>query len=144
MFLPTRQRGFGLLEIVIFVAIASAVVALLHAAYRWVDNTWETSAGITQGKRLEHAAMQPKLDGCNADLADATVKLATQSASIAAAASAAKAQAASARKLADEARVATADTRTEIQRLADAIQKGSGATVCPAGAAVSKVREGLK
>lgn len=141
---PAGQRGFAIVTLVIYAAIAAACVGMVYAAYSWVDTTWQTSAGIAEGKRLEHAAMQPQLDACNADLTDANLKMATQSASIAAAASAAKAQADIARRQAADARAAQADTRTEIQRLGDEIRTGAKATTCPAGSAVNKVREGLK
>lgn len=141
---PPRQRGFAIVTLVIYAAIAAACVGMVYAAYRWVDTTWQTTAGIAEGKRLEHAAMQPQLDACNADLTDANLKMATQSASIAAAASAAKAQADIARRQAADARAAQADTRTEIQRLGDEIRTGAKATTCPAGSAVARVREGLK
>ena len=141
---PIRQRGSGLLILLAYAAIAAACAGMVYAAYSWVDGTWQTSAGIAEGKRLEHAAMQPKLDACKADLDDANLKLATQSASIAAAASAAKASADLARRQAADARAAQADTRTEIQRLGDALRAGPAATTCPAGSAVNKVREGLK
>lgn len=141
---PPAQRGMALVTLLIYLAIASAAVGMVYGAYRWVDGTWQTSAGIAEGKRLEHEDMQPKLDSCNADLADANVKLAAQSASIAAAASAARAQADLARRQAAEARAAQADTRTEIQRLGDALRAGPAATTCPAGSAVAKVREGFR
>ena len=142
---PPAQRGMALVTLLIYIGIASACVGVLYGAYRWVDGTWQTSAGINEGKRLEHAVMQPKLDICGADLADASLKLATQSASIAAAASAARAQADLARRQAAEARAAQADTRTEIQRLGDALRAGPAAdTTCPAGSAVNKIREGLR
>ena len=141
---PSGQRGSALVTLLVYAASAAACLAIVWAAYRWVDTTWQTSAGIAEGKRLEHAAMQPKLDACNTDLKDANLKLATQSASIATAASAAKAQANLARRQAADARAAQADTRTEIQRLGDALRAGPAATACPAGSAVAKVREGLK
>lgn len=142
---PPAQRGMALVTLLIYMGIASACVSMLYGVYRWVDSSWETTAGIAEGKRLEHAALQPQLDACNANLADANVKLATQSASIAAAASAARAQADLARRQAADARAAQADTRTEIQRLGDALRAGpAAATTCPAGSAVARVREGLK
>ncbi len=141
---PPGQGGFALAELLIYAAIAAAVVGVIYAAYHWVDTTWQTSAGIDEGKRLERAVLQPKLNACNDDLTDANLKLATQSASIAAAASAAKAQADLARRQAADARAAQADTRTEIQRLGDALRAGPTATACPAGSAVAKIREGLK
>lgn len=141
---PPAQRGSALITLVIYTAIAAAAVGTAYAAYRWVDDTWQTSAGIEEGKRLEHATLQPKLDACTTDLGDANAKLATQSASISAAASAARAQADLARRQAAEARAAQADTRTEIQRLGDALRAGPAATTCPAGSAVAKVREGLR
>lgn len=141
---PPGQGGAALEELLVYAAIAAACVGMLYAAYHWVDTTWKTSAGIVEGRRLEHAALQPKLATCNTDLTDAKLKLATQSASIAAAASAAKAQADLARRQAADARAAQADTRTEIQRLGDALRAGPVATACPAGSAVAKIREGLK
>lgn len=141
---PPSQRGMALVTLLIYMAIASGCVGVLYGAYRWVDGAWETTAGVDEGRRLQRADMQPKLDICNADLADANLKLATQSASIAAAASAARAQADLARRQAAEARAAQADTRTEIQRLGDALRAGPAATTCPAGSAVARVREGLK
>lgn len=140
----TRQRGNILLDLLPYVIGAAVVAGLLYGAYHWVDTTWATTAGITEGKRLEHDVMQPKLDSCNADLGDANTKLATQSASITAAASAAKAQADNARALADAARKANAGVVTEIQRLGTAIAQGAQTGACPAGAALAKVREGLK
>lgn len=139
-----RQRGSLLLDLLPWVIGAAVVVAILYGAYRWVDNTWQTSAGVSEGRRLEHADMQPQLDACNTNLADAKVKMAVQSASIAAAASAAKASQAEGRRLAEAARAAQVDTRTEIQRLGDKIAQGSKASTCPAGAALATVREGLK
>lgn len=132
------------MTLLVYLSVAAAGLGMIYGAYRWVDGTWQTSAGIAEGKRLEHEAMQPKLDACTADLGDANAKLATQSASIAAAASAARAQADLARRQAAEARAAQADTRTEIQRLGDALRAGPAATTCPAGSAVAKVREGLR
>ena len=141
---PPGQRGFAIVTLLIYAAVAAACAGMVYAAYSWVDTTWQTSAGVDEGKRLEHAAIQPKLDACNTDRDDANLKLATQSASIAAAASAAKASADLARRQAADARAAQADTRTEIQRLGDEIRTGAKATTCPAGSAVAKVREGLR
>lgn len=139
-----RQRGNIILDLLPYIIGAAVVAGLLYGAYRWVDDTWQTTAGITEGKRLEHDVMQPKLDSCNVDLGDANTKLATQSASIAAAASAAQAQAANAKKLADDARKANAGVVTEIQRLGTVIAQGTQTGTCPAGAALAKVREGLR
>ena len=141
---PAGQRGFAIVTLLIYAAVAAACAGMVYAAYSWVDDTWQTSAGIDEGKRLQQEVMQPQLDSCNADLTDANLKLATQSASITAAASAAKAQADIARRQAADARAAQADTRTEIQRLGDEIRTGAKVTTCPAGSAVNKVREGLK
>lgn len=139
-----RLRGSATTDLIIYAVVAAACVGALYAAYHWVDTTWETSAGITEGRRLERADMQPKLEACKTSLADADLKLATQSASIAAAASAAKASKAEGLRLAEAARAAQVDTRTEIQRLGDKIAQGSKVSTCPAGAALATVREGLK
>lgn len=44
-----RQRGTISLQLIIYLAIAAAVLGAIYGSYRWVDSSWETSAGIKRG-----------------------------------------------------------------------------------------------
>jgi Tfp pilus assembly protein PilE len=61
--LATKQRGYTLVELLIWAAIyaaaAAAVVGAFWMAINWVSNTWETKAGIRKGafdKNAEYVA----------------------------------------------------------------------------------------
>ena len=139
-----RQRGDVTTTVIVYIIVAAVVAGAIYAAYRWVDNTWQTTAGITEGKRREHAAMQPLLDACTRDLGDANTKITNQNAAIKAQAAAVDAAVKEGQRQAALARQATASKRTEIQRLNDAAKRREGSTTCPAGEAMQKIREGLK
>ena len=52
---PAGQRGFAIVTLVIYAAIAAACVGMVYAAYSWVDTTWQTSAGVKEGKFCREA-----------------------------------------------------------------------------------------
>ena len=49
----TRQRGY--ITLLLYAGAALAVVALLYGAYKWVDTSWETTAGIERGTKTKQA-----------------------------------------------------------------------------------------
>ena len=48
-----RQRGY--IALLLYAGAALAVVALLYGAYKWVDTSWETTAGIERGTKTKQA-----------------------------------------------------------------------------------------
>jgi hypothetical protein len=52
-----RQRGFAIMLIVYAVA-ALVIMGAIYGVYRWIDHSWETTAGIDRGKK----AIQDKWD----------------------------------------------------------------------------------
>jgi hypothetical protein len=50
-----RQRGSLTFELILYVAIAVAVVGSIYAVYSYIDHHWETTAGIERGAKDKQA-----------------------------------------------------------------------------------------
>lgn len=48
-----RQRGY--ITLLLYAGAALAVMAVLWGAYKWVDTSWETTAGIERGTKTKQA-----------------------------------------------------------------------------------------
>lgn len=57
-----HERGFAWLPLIPYIVGGLAIVAAITYVYQLVDNHWATDAGIAEGRKLEKAALQPKID----------------------------------------------------------------------------------
>ena len=48
--------------------MAAVALGMVYGAYSYVDHSWETTAGIEQGKKLK----QPEIDALHKDVKDRT------------------------------------------------------------------------
>lgn len=50
-----RQRGSILISLLIYAAIAAAIGGAIYGVYKWIDTSWETTAGIERGEKTKQA-----------------------------------------------------------------------------------------
>lgn len=55
-----RARGFAWITLLMYAGAAAAIAGTIFAAYQWVDNSWETDAGIARGKRETDATYKAR------------------------------------------------------------------------------------
>ena len=66
-----NQRGIAWLPLIPYIVGALAFVGAATFVYQYVDNNWATDAGIAEGRKREHADLQPKIDELEKWKADA-------------------------------------------------------------------------